>query len=136
MVNAMARFGFSLGIAILGLLGTGCESSTAPASAINGRWKSDSTFIVLDGIEVSLTQRDTIIEGSGRYLRSPETKIAVIGFESSLMTPDPIVLTFAAVNTFPALFKGHLSDNGDTLRGEFRFLLGSIPPDTFAFLRQ
>lgn len=123
---------------LFGLLAAGCDSSTGPGSPIDGHWKSDSTFTLLGGIEVSLTQRDTIIEGSGRYLRTtPETKIVVVGFYSSLATnQNPVILTFAAVNTFPAIFQGQLSENGDTLRGEFRLLAGTVPPDTFAFLRQ
>jgi hypothetical protein len=131
------RLGPIISVTLLGLLAAGCESSTGPGSPIDGRWKSDSTFVLLGGIEVSLTQRDTIIEGSGRYLRSLETEIVVIGFYSSLTTnQNPVILTFAAVNTYPAIFQGHLSENGDTLRGEFRLLSGTVPPDTFAFLRQ
>jgi len=59
----------------------------------------------------------------------------VLGFYSSAGGPTPVILTFSAVNTVPAVLFGRLSTNGDTLTGEYRWWFDVIPPDTLVFVR-
>lgn len=62
-------------------------------------------------------------------------QVAVIGFYSSTNTATPVILTFSAVNTIPAILFGRLSVDGDTLSGEYRWGFNSPPPDTMVFVR-
>lgn len=113
-----------------------CNDSTAPGGPVAGRWKSDtllSSFTV--PLSVTLTQHDSVIEGDGMYGGTLPKQVEVLGFYSSAGGPTPVILTFSAVNTIPAVLFGRLSTNGDTLTGQYRWWFDAIPPDTLVFVR-
>jgi len=127
----------NLAVPLLAFVAMACGDSTSPGGPVSGSWRNDTTLSTLSTpLTVRLTQRDTVIEGSGMYGGATPAQVSVIGFYSSLATPNPVILTFAAVNTVPAILFGHLSSNGDTLSGEYRWTLASIPSDTVVFVRQ
>ena len=114
----------------------GCGDSVAPDGPVGGSWRSDTVLSTLKTlIDVHLTHRDTVIEGRGVYQADTPAEMVVIGFYSSTSTPTPVILTFSAVNTLPAILFGRLSSNGDTLSGEYRWAFGALPPDTVVFVR-
>jgi len=119
----------------------GCGDSVSPVGVMSGLWQNDTSLSTLKvPLEVRLTQRDTLIEGTGMYGGDVQQEVSVIGFYSSLprssTSPWSIVLTFAAVNTVPALFYGNLSTNGDTLAGVWKFGFVTLPQDSVIFIRQ
>ena len=113
-----------------------CGDATGPGGPLTGRWRTDSILSTLGiPLDVTLTQRDSVIEGSGMYGGNTPRQVAVIGFYSSAAIATPVILTFSAVNTIPAILFGRLSANGDTLSGEYRWAFDAIPPDTVTFVR-
>src|SRR6266511_2858484 len=108
-----------------------CSESNAPSGLLSGRWRSDSAY---GGVEFTLTHRDTVIDGRGVVLSTPPKALAVIGFYSSLSVDDPVILTFSAVNTIPAIFIGHLTTAGDSIIGSLQLTFNQLK-DTVAFSR-
>ncbi len=96
----------------------GCSDATAPSGPFSGRWAG--TPPNYPELEFSLTQRDSELTGSGTITLTypaPYTQpMLVIGtdFRTTL------ALTFSAENTIPAIFRGSLSANGDTLVGRLQ----------------
>ena len=111
-----------------------CGDSTAPGGAVSGRWVSDTVFSF--PIDVTLTHRDTIITGTGTMFANPPRELSVIGhYSSNPSATNRIILTFAGVNTIPAIFFGNLSAGQDSLIGEYRWTSG-IPTEGITFTRR
>jgi len=107
---------------VVALVTLACDDSTAPGGPVSGRWQLDSTHSTFSTpLTVTLAQHDTVVEGDGMYGGATPKQVAVIGFYSSAAVATPVILTFAAVNTIPAILFGKLSANGDTLSGEYRW---------------
>ena len=101
---------------------------------MSGRWRADSTLSTIGlPLEVTLSQRDSVITGSGMYGGANPRLVSVIGHQASLAIDTTVFLTFAAVNTLPAILFGRLSPNGDTLSGRYRWSSGL--QDTVALIR-
>jgi hypothetical protein len=113
-----------------------CSDSTAPAPSgpLTGRWKTQAGFSF--PIDVTLTQTDTIVEGRGTMAATPPRLVVVVGhYSSSLTAPNRVILTFAGVNTIPAIFFANLSPNQDSLSGDYRWTSG-LAAEPATFIRQ
>jgi hypothetical protein len=131
--------GLSLGAALafgVVLVG-GCDEGTAPAVSgpVTGRWKTQAGFS--NPIDVTLSQSDTVIEGSGTMDATPgPRRMVVIGhFSSSQTAPHRVILTFSGVNTTPAVLFANLSANQDSLSGNYQWMFG-LPTEAAVFIRQ
>ncbi len=116
----------SLCVAVAVILLAACAESTSPSGPFSGHWEgAPPDYPALD---FTLMQRDSLLTGSGAIaLTSPvpyTQPLLVIGtdFRATL------ALTFSSENTIPAIFRGSLSANGDTLDG--RLALWGAQGDT------
>lgn len=131
----MSRSGWGLARGALVVIALGCSDSITPGGALSGRWRADSNLSTLGiPLEVTLVQRDTVVTGSGMYGGTNPRVVSVIGHYSSLPVDTAIILTFAAVNTIPAIMFGRLSANEDTLSGRYQWTIG-LPEDTVTLVR-
>lgn len=110
---------------------TACHDSVGPTGPMSGRWKG--TPSVYSPMDFTLTQTDTLIQGSGTLSAKVPEPMVVIGFVSSV-SATPVALTFAVENVFPGVFLGTLSQDGKSVHGTF-YLDGGAS-DTVTFLRQ
>ncbi|MEX2155984.1 MAG: hypothetical protein WD773_03995 [Gemmatimonadales bacterium] len=111
-----------------------CDASSGPGGLLSGHWVSDTSFSVT--IDITLTHRDTVIEGRGTMFTTTPHQLSIIGFYSSIASnPTPIIITFSGVNLVPAIYFGTLASDGRSMRGEYRWAFG-IAPDTVTFIRQ
>jgi hypothetical protein len=134
MLSCRGRHVWLRATIVLVALVAACGESTAPGGPVSGRWTSDTAFSF--PIDVTLTHRDTIIEGQGTMFATPARDISVIGFfSSSPSATNRIILTFAGVNTIPAIFFGNLSADRATMTGEYRWTSG-LPTETVTFTRR
>jgi hypothetical protein len=125
----------SLGLQLVATVAA-CGDSTGPGASgpLTGRWISQTGFSF--PIDVTLSQRDSIVQGTGTIVTTSSRIMTVIGHVSSSTTATHhVILTFAAVNTVPAIFFANLSANQDTLTGDYRWTSG-LPAEPAIFVRQ
>ncbi len=125
------RVGLPCAIAALCSI-AGCSDAMAPGGPFSGHWAG--TPPDYPALDFSLTQRDTVLTGSGTIALTypaPYTQpLLVIGNDYRTT----LALTFSAENTIPAIFRGSLSANGDTLIG--RLQVWGASSDTAAAFRR
>ena len=127
---------FRLSSPIVGALllwSAACGDAVAPGGPLAGRWHADST--IYGTLDFTLTQKDSVVQGTGLVLDSVPRALAVIGFYSTFPGAlEPIALTFSSVNVIPAIFTGTLGADGRSFSGRLIMTYG-LGQDTVEFRR-